>query len=245
MLESILKNTLVVIPARGGSKRIPKKNITDICGQPMIYWPLRELQRIFKSENIIVSTDSEEIKITVEQKGLSVPFLRPERLSDDFTPTIPVIQHALDWYESNIKKIDFVLTVYPTAVLLDAQDICAAAKILAADNKCNTVLSATTFAFPIQRAVFENKSGYAEMFNPEFYSTRSQDLVEAKHDAGQFDFSRAETIRQGTTLVKSKVKLHLLPRHRVIDIDTPEDLEIAVEKIKIQKKELLHEICGS
>ena len=90
----MFENTLVVIPARGGSKRIPNKNIKSICGQPMIYWPLMELRKIFKAENVLVSTDSNLIKVTVEQKGLKVPFIRPKSLSDDFTGTVPVANHA-------------------------------------------------------------------------------------------------------------------------------------------------------
>ena len=107
MSKFSIDSTLVVIPARGGSKRIPNKNIKKISGQPMIYWPLMELKKIFSSQNILISTDSELIKERVEAKGLAVPFLRPEALSDDHTGNAAVVEHALDWYEANVKKVNF------------------------------------------------------------------------------------------------------------------------------------------
>ena len=185
---------------------------------------------------MLISTDSEMIKDTVERKGLKVPFIRPKSLSDDFTGTAEVIEHALNWYEKNIKSVEFVLTVYPTAVLLRKEDILSAISTLNNDRKCDSVMSATNFAFPIQRAVFENSDGYAEMFNPEHYSTRSQDLIEAKHDAGQFYFTRAEAIRNGGRLTNLKVQFQLLHRKNVVDIDTIEDLELAEEKLRLYKK---------
>ena len=234
----MFENTLVIIPARGGSKRIPDKNIKSICGQPMIFWPLMELRKIFKAENVLVSTDSNLVKLTVEQKGLKVPFIRPKSLSDDFTGTVPVATHALNWYERNVKVVDYVLMVYPTAILLREEAIRAAMKILNNDNSCDMVMSATNFSFPIQRAVFENSDGYAEMFEPQHYSTRSQDLIEAKHDAGQFYLSRATASRSGALLTNSKVKLQLLHRKDVIDIDTVEDFEIAEQRLLSQKKQM-------
>ena len=226
---------LVVIPARGGSKRIRNKNIKQICGQPMIYWPLMELQKFCNAENILVSTDSKLIKSTVERKGLKVPFIRPKNLSDDYTGTVPVVTHALSWYEEYIKRVDYVLTVYPTAVLLREKDIHSAMIKLRNDKSCDTVMSATNFSFPIQRAVFENTDGYAEMLEPQHYSTRSQDLVDAKHDAGQFYLSRVAVIREGRVLTNTKVKLQLLHRNDIVDIDTIEDLEIAEEKLNLRK----------
>ena len=232
------ESTLVVIPARGGSKRIPNKNIIHIYGQPMIYWPLAELSKLFNSKNVLVSTDSDEIKSMVETKGLKVPFKRPDKLSDDITGTTEVAKHALEWYEKNVRKVDYVLMVYPTAVLLFEKDICEAMNSLCNDNKCDSVMSATSFSYPIQRAVFENKNGFAEMFQPENYPFRSQDLIEAKHDAGQFYLSKVEAVRGGKLLTNSNVKLHLLNRDKVIDIDTLEDFDIAEDRLRMYKKDL-------
>ena len=202
----------------------------------MIYWPLMEINKIFNRDNVLISTDSELIKEFAESKGLSVPFMRPDNLSDDFTGTAAVVEHALDWYEANVKKVDFVLTVYPTAVLLNEKDIRAAITVLNEDLDCDSVMSATNFSFPIQRAVYENDDGYAEMFDSKYYAARSQDLTEAKHDAGQFYLSRAVAVRRGALLTNSKVRLQLLPRNNVVDIDTFEDFGIAEEKMRINKK---------
>ena len=229
----ITDNTLVVVPARGGSKRIPNKNIKMICGQPMIYWPLKELAKSFKSDRVLVSTDDEDIVRTAQAKGLKVPFRRPDELSDDYTGTMDVVAHALNWYEDNVAKVDYVLIVYPTAVLLDVTDIEAAYAKLDADGNCDAVFSATNFPFPIQRAVFENEDQYAEMFQPQTFATRSQDLTEAFHDAGQFYFCRSNTVRQSLNFGNSQWKIHKLHRNNVIDIDTLEDFEIAESKMRM------------
>jgi N-acylneuraminate cytidylyltransferase len=231
------RSTLVVVPARGGSKRIPNKNIKEIFGQPMIYWPLSELSKLFTAENLLVSTDSEDIISAVESKGLKVPFKRPKSLSDEYTGIAEVLRHALEWYEKNVRKVRFVIAVYPTAVMLDKNDIRAAMETLKKDERCDYIMSATNFSFPIQRAVFENENGYAEMFEPKNYPVRSQDLVEAKHDAGQFSLFRAKNIRNSKLLTDSQVKLHILDRTKVIDIDTLEDFKIAEEKLRIYKTE--------
>jgi pseudaminic acid cytidylyltransferase len=129
------QSTLVIVPARGGSKRIPDKNVKPISGQPMIYWPLMALAGLFNAENVLVSTDSQLVKPAVEATGLSVPFKRPANLSDDFTGTAEVVAHALKWFEDNVRKVDYVLTVYPTAVLLSEEDIVAAMNSLRHDEK--------------------------------------------------------------------------------------------------------------
>ena len=119
------------------------------------------------------------VKTLVEKKGLIVPFKRPSNLSDDFTGTAEVIKHAVDWYELNVSKVDFVLTVYPTAVMLSEADIHSAVDILINDINCDFVMSTTAFDFPIQRAVFENNNGYAEAFEPNNYAKRSQDCIKS------------------------------------------------------------------
>jgi N-acylneuraminate cytidylyltransferase len=230
------QSTLVIIPARGGSKRIPNKNLKMIFGQPMICWPLMTINRLFDAANVLVSTDSDLIKAEVETRGLIVPFKRPAALADDFTGTAEVVTHALQWFEENIRKVDYVLTVYPTAVLLCENDIVAAMDLLKQDKSTDSVMSATNFPFPIQRAIFKNSMGYAEMFYPENYYARSQDLEEAMHDAGQFYLSKADSVRQGAVLTNSRVKIQALKRNRVVDIDTLEDFELAEEKLRLYRK---------
>ena len=229
-------STLVVVPARGGSKRIPDKNILPISGQPMIYWPLMILSRLFSAGNVLVSTDSDSIKSLVEAKGLNVPFKRPKSLSDDFTGTGEVVTHALNWYEKNVGKVDYVLTVYPTAVLLSQDDLITAMNMLRQDSKADAVMTATNFAFPIQRAIRKNQDGYAEIIQPEHYQKRSQDLAEAMHDAGQFYLSKADSVRKCARLENSRVKILALHRSKVVDIDTFEDFDLAEERLKIYRR---------
>lgn len=229
------KNLLIIIPARGGSKRIPYKNIIPICGQPMIYWPLNELTKGFKLEEILISTDDQKIATVVEKLGIKISFIRPKNLSDDFTGTMPVATHALNWYEKNVKKTDFVLIVYPTALMLDIQNIFKAIQILKFDKNCDLVMSVTDYPSPIQRSLFLDKNGYGQMFYPKFYQTRSQDLTTSYHDAGQFYIWKSKSLKEKKTIVNSNVKLFKIHRNFVIDIDTLEDIEIAETKLKMFK----------
>lgn len=235
MIKTSPKKTLVVVPARGGSKRIQGKNIKKICGQPMIYWPLKTLSSIFHPRNILVSTDSAEIKIAVEAKGLEVPFMRPKNLSDDFTGTTEVVMHALEWYEKYVETVDYVLTVYPTSILLNSDDLKVAMKALSEDIECDTIMSAAKFPVPPQWAMFTNASNYAEMIEPKNFHVRSQDLKECFYDAAQFYLSKVSAIRKGTLLINSNVKLHMLHQNNVVDIDTIEDFEIAEQKLKAHR----------
>jgi N-acylneuraminate cytidylyltransferase len=224
-------NTLVIIPARGGSKRIPKKNIKNICGLPMICWPLQGLSKLFSAKQIIVSTDDDEIKNVLEKYGLSVPFKRPKELSDDHTGTIEVATHALTWFEKHRHKVDFVLIVYPTAVIIDADEIKRAYEKLLSDSSCDSVFPAISFPYPIQRAIYENDEGFVSMVEPSNYTARSQDVKEALHDAGQFYFCRSNAIRESLYLfTTSRSKIIKLNRSRVVDIDTEGDFEV-VERL--------------
>ena len=227
-----LNKVLVVIPARGGSKRIVGKNIKKICGQPMIYWPLKTLNSIFHPRNILVSTDSTEIKIAVEAKGLNVPFMRPKNLSDDFTGTTEVVMHALEWYEKYVDTVDYVLTVYPTSILLMAEDLKIAMTTLTEDTECDSIMSAAKFPVPPHWSIFINACNYAEMIEPENFHVRSQDLAERFYDAAQFYLSKASAVRKGALLINSNVRLHMLNQNNVVDIDTIEDFEVAEEKLK-------------
>lgn len=225
---------LVVIPARGGSKRIPKKNIKPICGIPMIYWPLNELTKIFSLDQILVSTDDEDIIKSIELYGLKTEYRRPAELADDFTGTTAVAYHAFKWFEQNKTNVDYVLIVYPTAVLLSQKDILNAFITLKSDEMCHSVFTATTFSFPIQRAIYINNYGFVEMFEPENYLRRSQDFQEAFHDAGQFYFCKSSYLRSGYNPFGGNSKILKLSRSRVIDIDTPEDFEVAENLLKIK-----------
>lgn len=217
---------LAVIPARAGSKRIPKKNIRPFCGKPMIAWPISALQSSNLIADIIVSTDSEEIRDIAEGLGANVPFIRPKELSDDYTGTAEVTKHAVEWYIKNIGEPDLILTVYPTAVFLSANDISMAFRLLEKTNS-QIVFTGTEFPFAIQRAVYLNDDNRVQMFQPEHLMTRSQDLTPAYHDAGQFYLARKDAVLNDVSGFSDQASILVIPRHRVVDIDTMEDFVIA------------------
>lgn len=214
---------LAVIPARGGSKRIPRKNIKEFCGRPMIAWTIEAARKSGRFDRIIVSTDDAEIAEISCQWGAEAPFVRPKALSDDHTGTIPVVAHAIDWHlKHTAEKPEQVCCVYATAPFVRPADLRRGLEALLGHG-CDYAFSVTSFPFPIQRAVRIRKDGSVEMFHPEHFNTRSQDLEEAYHDAGQFYWGRAEAWLEGRPIFNSDAVPVLLPRHRVQDIDTVED----------------------
>lgn len=213
---------LAVIPARGGSKRIPWKNIKDFCGKPIIAWSIEAAKKSGCFDRIIVSTDDEEIVRVAKQWGADVPFIRPTELSDDYTATIPVIRHAVNWFKENGNPFDHICCIYATAPFVSALDINDGLNILI-NNKRDFTFSVTSFSFPIQRALRISSQGRIEMFQPEHFNTRSQDLEQAFHDAGQFYWGTSDAWLKGEHMFIANSSPVILPRHRVQDIDTPED----------------------
>lgn len=213
---------LAIIPARGGSKRIPRKNIKPFCGKPMIAWSIEAALQSRCFDRVIVSTDDDEIARVARQHGAEVPFVRPAELSDDHTGTIPVIRHAIDWCNQQGDSVRQACCLYATAPFVTAEDLGRGLAILQS-NSCDYAFSVTSYPFPIQRAIRINRDGRVEMLNPEHFNTRSQDLEEAFHDAGQFYWGRAEAWLQGRPIFCPDALPVALPRHRVQDIDTEED----------------------
>ena len=213
---------LAVIPARGGSKRIPRKNIKPFCGKPMIVWSIEAALQSGCFDQVIVSTDDAEIADVARQYGASVPFTRPSELSDDYTGTLPVIRHVIEWFNARGQAVEQVCCLYATAPFVRVDDIQRGLQILE-ETGSDYAFSVTTYAFPIQRALRLTEQGRVEMFNPEYFNTRSQDLEEAFHDAGQFYWGRASAWLQGKMIFNPGSAPALSPRHRVQDIDTPED----------------------
>lgn len=213
---------VAVIPARGGSKRIPRKNIKPFFGKPMIAWSIEAALESECFDEVIVSTDDLEIADIARQYGAVVPFIRPAALSDDRTGTLPVLRHAIEWFNQNGQQIQQACCIYATAPFISSEDLKRGLHTLQ-KNGCDYTFSAASYSFPIKRAIRINKEGYAEMFYPEFFNTRSQDLEEAYHDAGQFYWGTATAWLKGKVIFGPKSMPVLLPRHRVQDIDTPED----------------------
>ena len=213
---------VAIIPARGGSKRIPRKNIKEFYGKPMIAWTIEAAKKTGIFDRIIVSTDDEEIACIAREWGAEVPFIRPAELSEDLTATIPVISHAIDWLIKQGEILDVVCCIYATAPFVNEDDIVRGYQEISSGDWSYT-FSVTDYPAPIFRSFKKNCNGGVEMFYPEHFETRSQDLPEAFHDAGQFYWGRPESWLQGKIIFSSKSKAILIPRWRVQDIDTPSD----------------------
>lgn len=217
---------LAIIPARGGSKRIPRKNIKEFCDLPMIAWPIRAAIQSQCFDRIIVSTDDAEIAQVAKAHGAQVPFVRPPELSDDHTGTIPVIAHAVNWQNHNGRAATEVCCIYATAPFVQASDLQRGLRILESTG-ADYAISVTSYVFPIQRAIYITPNQRMAMFQPQHFDTRSQDLPEAWHDAGQFYWGKAQAWLQGKVLFSHDAAPVPLSRHRVQDIDTSEDWERA------------------
>ena len=230
---------IAVIPARGGSKRIPRKNIKDFCGKPMIVWSIEASKASALFDHIIVSTDDNEIADVAKKHGAEVPFIRPAELSDDYVGTGDVVKHAVEWAIKNIGKPEFICTIYATAPFIKPMDIVTGLNLLV-ENNSQLAFTVTSFPFPIQRAIKINKNGRVEMFQPGNFMTRSQDLEAAYHDAGQFYWAKTDAVLNDVLAFSKEAVPVILPRHRVQDIDTYEDwarAELLFQLMSIQEQD--------
>jgi len=217
---------VAIIPARGGSKRIPRKNIKPFMGKPMIAWPIAAAQESGLFDSIIVSTDDEEIAEVARAAGAQVPFMRPADLANDHAGTGAVIIHALQWFTENGIPFDAACCIYATAPFLDPKRLVEGWEKLQQPGK-RFAFSVTSYAFPIQRALRQTPDGSVDMFWPENLMKRSQDLEPAYHDAAQFYWGWSEAFLNGEVTFSPISAPVILPRTEVVDIDTPEDWEVA------------------
>lgn len=218
-----------VIPARGGSKRIPRKNIRNFHGRPMIAWSILAAKESGLFDLIVVSTDDNEIATVARDQGAQVPFMRPAALSDDYAATVQVIAHAVSTL--GLDSLTPVCCLYATAPLVEPAALKAAFELLVPTVKY--VMPVTTFAYPIQRALCLDSEGGVKMIAGEHMVTRSQDLQEAWHDAGQFYWALAGTWAAELPIFSQGARGFPLPRNRVQDIDTPEDWKQAEALFKV------------
>lgn len=225
---------IAVIPARGGSKRIPRKNIKDFYGKPLISYSIEVALKSKLFDKVIVTTDDEEIAMIAKKYGAEVPFLRPKALSDDFAGTQDVINHAIEYLKEKNEFFDYVCTVYATAPLLQKQYLIEGFEKLQ-DSDAVNAFSATSMPFPIQRTFKINTNERCEMFTPEHFKTRSQDLEEAYQDAGQFYWKKLDKKSNEIIFGKDSIPI-ILPRYLVQDIDTVEDWERAEIMYKVLKE---------
>lgn len=213
---------IAVIPARGGSKRIPRKNIKIFCGKPMIAWSISVAIESGLFDRIFVSTDDTEIAKVAIEWGAEAPFLRPPELSGDFTGTTEVMAHATKWAQNQGWKLDAVCCIYATAPLIQIKDLMQGLSLLET-GAWDYAFPVAEFSAPIFRAFKCNEYGGVEMFFPEHFETRSQDLPIAFHDAGQFYWGRPIAWMESRRIFSRHSALVKLPSWRVQDIDNWDD----------------------
>lgn len=213
-------SAVAIIPARGGSQRIARKNIKLFNGEPMIAGSIRTALAAGVFDAVVVSTDDEEIAEVARACGAQVPFMRPANLADAFTGTAQVIEHAIGALG---QRFDYTCCIYATAPLLQARFLRQGLELLEAAPDKSYAFSVCSFGFPIQRALTVSDSGALQALYPEFRNVRSQDLPVAYQDAGQFYWGRTEAWLRGDVLFSEASLPVILPRHLVQDIDNEED----------------------
>lgn len=216
---------VAIIPARGGSKRIPRKNIKPFHGLPMLAYAIRAALSSGVFDKVIVSTDDAEIMHVAIEHGAEVPFFRPLELADDHTPTVPVIAHAITVCKALTLPVDEVCCIYPSVPFLSTADLSQAHAMLQ-EGGASYVFPVTHFPSPIQRALRRLADGRVEPFQPEFASTRTQDLEAGFFDVGQFYWGKAQAWLDGLNIHLNGRTL-VIPEWRVVDIDTPADWDRA------------------
>lgn len=226
---------IAIIPARGGSKRIPRKNIKEFHGKPMIAYSIEAALESKCFDKVIVSTDDIEIADVAIKYGAEVPFLRPDEIADDYATTLDVMKHSVQWLLDSGYILDYVCCIYATAPFLTGSSIISGLTKLKLNN-LDYCFTATSYAFPIQRAFTAEGDGI-EMFNPEHINTRSQDLKEAYHDAGQFYWGKVSSFLHKKPVFLGNASFVELPRLTVQDIDTLEDWSNATLIYSILKGE--------
>ena len=223
---------VAIITARGGSKRIPRKNIKEFMGHPMIAYAIKAALGAHIFDEVMVSTDDNEIAEVSKSLGAEVPFMRSEEMSGDFATTAEVLCEVLANYEKMGKRFDCFCCLYPCVPLLDAKTLREAFERFEFAG-CDSLMPVARYSHPIQRALRIGANGFAEYCQPEFQRARSQDLAPTFHDAGMFYFSKTETFLASRSLVSGKTVLYEMEESCIQDIDTLEDWRIAELKYKM------------
>lgn len=218
--------TVCIIPARGGSKRIPRKNVRRFAGKPLLAWSVEAARESGIFDAVLVSTDDDEIAAIAVEHGAEAPFRRPAGLSHDTAPTLPVADHALTWFEQHRGAVEFACCVYASP-FVRAEDLVAGREVLRENPCAEFAITVTTFDYPIFRALRYGAGGRLEMIWPENEMKRSQDLPLAVHDAGLFYFGRRAAFAGRLCAYSAVCHPVVLPRQRVQDLDTPEDWAVA------------------
>ncbi len=228
------KKCLAVITARGGSKRIPRKNIKEFCGKPIIQYSIEAALKSGIFEEVMVSTEDEEIKAIAEKIGAQVPFMRSDKTAGDMAMTHEVILEVIDKYKEMGKTFDYVCCIYPTAPFITAKKLVDSYEKIESTN-ADTVLPIVSFSFPPQRC-FVIEDGFAEFKWPENRLVRSQDLEKWYHDCGQYYFLRTERFVETKNLIMEKTVPIIVDELEVQDIDNETDWKLAELKYELLKR---------
>ncbi len=233
---------LAIITARGGSKRIPKKNIKEFCGKPIIYYVIRAALEAEVFDEVMVSTDSDEIKEIALKYGAKVPFMRSKKNSDDYATTEDVIMEVLEEYKNRYNnEFENVCCIYPTAPFINGEILKKACKIMEQKNPA-VVIPIVQFSYPPQRCFIIDEKGYAKFKYPQYVRTRSQDLEKQYHDAGQFYIYNVKKLFEKKGIIEDDFAPIILPEISVQDIDTLEDWRTAELKYELLKNGMNHGI---
>jgi pseudaminic acid cytidylyltransferase len=216
---------IAIIPARGGSKRIPRKNIKEFCGKPMIAYAIMAAKESGLFDHIVVSTDDEEIAQIAKEWGAETPFVRPDELANDYTATVPVIAHAIEACQKIGWVFDDVCCIYPNVPFIQTSDLRGALECMR-NGDADYCFPVTEYPSAVQRALKRLSDGKIQPFYPEFEKIRTQDLEPAYYDAGQFYWGKSQAWLTNPK-VHSDGLGYTIPNWRVVDIDTPEDWERA------------------
>lgn len=222
-----MPGSICVITARGGSKRIPRKNMREFCGKPIIAYSIEAALESKLFDEVMVSTDDEDIAQVAKSYGAKVPFMRSAETSNDYTVTEDVIVEVLGCYKNTLgKSFDTVCCVYPTAPFVTADELREAFGKLT-DENANAVVPVTEFDFPPQRAFKVDENGFAAYAHPEFATARSQDLEPLCHDCGRFYFAKTDAMLEHRDFIMPGCAVIRIPPERVQDIDTEDDWRLA------------------
>lgn len=226
---------IAIIPARGGSKRIPRKNIKSFLGKPIIAYSIEAAIKSNLFDEVMVSTDDAEIAKIANEYGAKTPFFRSEKNADEFATTVDVITEVIDNYKNIGKEFQYTLCIYPCAPFVTSEMLKKGFEILIKD-KFDCVFPIVRYGFPIQRAVKIDEFGKVQMFQPEYMQTRSQDLEPSFHDAGQFYFFNTNEIIKNNKLWTQNTGFVELTEMESQDIDNLIDWDLAELKYKLINK---------
>lgn len=220
-----MDNAIAVITARGGSKRIPRKNIKEFCGKPIMEYSIQAALDAGIFDEVMVSTDDPEIADIARRAGASVPFMRSEKTANDYATTADVLAEVLEQYEKRGSRFDMVCCIYPTAPFVTADKLKEAESKLSSSG-ADALIPVVRYSFPPQRALVV-RVGFVSYQYPQYALSRSQDLEPIYHDCGQFYFCRTEAFLKHRSLIAERTIPFIISEQEVQDIDTLDDWKLA------------------